>query len=218
MLKEDETDKFLRERFKVYVDGNKTQEDVYRYLIDQLSTGNYIWELGYKYLCWLHYHNKSTFGSDINKPIVPTPLELSLDDFKNKFCVGDKRNEIYLHFLGYVKARLEEFQVDSLKILIGGSFVEEDNAIPNDIDCLIIVSEEILKNSVANDYERYCVRNVMPVDVEFAVEDLTFKDYWYYTCLTHLGNKPEDKKSEYIKNHKFYARQVYSVALSYESK
>ncbi len=195
MLQGEEIDKILRERLKIYIEGDKTQDEVYRYLIEQLSEGNEIWELGYKYLCWLNYHNQSAFPSEINKPIVPVPLELSLETFKNRFCFSDKRNEIYLHFLSYVKARLEEFKVESLKVIIGGSFVEENNPLPNDIDCIILLSNEIIENFVANDYEIYCVRNIIPVDVEFSVEDFTHKNYWYYTCLTHLGNKPEDNVS-----------------------
>ena len=218
MLQEEEINEFLKERFKIYHEGNTIQIKVYNHLIEKLSSGNSIWELGYKYLCWLNYHNKSEFRSEINKPIVPTPITLSLDEFKNKFCTNKNRKDIYLHFLGYIKARVEEFQVDNLNVLIGGSFAEEENNLPNDIDCTILISKKIMESVVANHYDNYCVRAIMPVDVEFAVEDSAFKDYWYYSCLTHLGNKPEDKKSEYLKNNKFQDRKVFLITLSRESK
>ncbi|MBN8693063.1 MAG: hypothetical protein J0L69_07680 [Bacteroidetes bacterium] len=217
MTYNDEIDSFLKERFKVYDATSKLQQKIYKNLIDELSAGNEIREQGYKYLCWLNFHDMSVYPVEINKPIVPNVLMLSAEEFKNRFCTNGKRNEIYEHFLGYVKARMEEFQVNTLNVLIGGSFVEAENTAPNDIDCMIIVNREQLKRIVANDYDSYCVRKCLPVDVEFAIEDLTYKDYWYYSCLTHLGNKPKDKGSEWLRNNEFNERKVFLVAMSYES-
>lgn len=111
---------------------------------------------------------------------------------------------------------MEEFQVNALTVLVGGSFVETENTAPNDIDCMIIVNKEQMEKIVSKDYDSYCVCKDIPVDIEFAIEDLSFKEYWYYSCLTHLGNKPSEKESAWLKGNEFQERKVFSINLSFE--
>lgn len=213
MLQNNKISAFLSERFKIYDEKNEIQTSVYKYLMDELLAGNDIHEHGYKYLCWLNFNNAYLYPIDINKPSVPVIINVTQDEFKIRFCYNNVRSEIYQHFCSYLKSRMDEFQVNNLNVLVGGSFVDASNDKPNDIDVVIVVSCEQMEKIITNEYKNYYLRDVLPVDVEFVKEESMYNDYWYYTCLTHIGNKPKDKKSERLKNNEFHTRNIFSINL-----
>lgn len=210
----EEIDDYLRERFKLFTETSERQTIAYNYLVGELAKEHGISEQGYKFLCWMSHNNDLKFPSKISKPTVPLPAELSILEFRNRFCTSEKRTKMFNDLINFVKEKMANFEVKSLKVIIGGSFLEDSTA-PRDIDCLILIDKDILNKHFVTDfdYDRNCFCREGQVDAEFAVEDLSCRNFWYYSCVTHLGNKPNDKKALFLLNDTFKGRGIYSITV-----
>ena len=205
-----EIELMLKERFKFYKDGNSLYKKTYDYLIKELTDEKYITQQQYKFLCWLNYNNSTQFTSTINKPNIPEVIESTVNEFAQMFCSNERRMELYNLMVALLHERKQDFGLNFIDVLIGGSFVDRNNETPNDIDCAILLNEKNIA-IVAKNYENYCSHS--KVDAQYLNEKCCLKDFWCYAVMTHLGNKAitKDENSMTLKNNTFEIRNVFKL-------
>ncbi len=181
---------------------------VYDYLIEKKKFEG----IEYRFLCWLNH--KCDWLIKINTPYLVEPVFVDRDSFEIKYLSSIKKKSLFSELLVFIAEIKILAKVDLLFVLIGGSFVDESNSNPNDLDCVILLNEEYLNNFQLNEnYLRSCEKIPKGVDMHFLPDNYTTKVFKAYSHIMYLGNKVEKKDGAIISNNQFEKRDIIKIEL-----
>lgn len=159
-------------------------------------------------LSWLISQHSLKIDSQINLPTIKPPVKLSIDAFYEKFIISEKRDELYSKLIELISLLKTELYVSSVKIVIGGSFIDNLKRNPNDLDFIIIVDKNCIEKLPLGENTFLIPRvkekiypniDVDGLDFIFLPEDYTLKSFKAYSKFVMLGNiaKIPDKNKEF---------------------
>ncbi|WP_343570949.1 hypothetical protein [Sphingobacterium sp.] len=185
-------------------------QDIYNYLNEKATFTS----LQYRFLCWAGKRlNKSV---KIEQPLIPEIEIFELTKFRADYVNSEQRLTLFNALDEYLAEIKIRFNIqDDLKILIGGSFTERDNLVPNDIDLVVISPAHLNTDPRFNEIlERVLNRIPQGIDIHFLPDDYSIENYKAYSNLTHLGNKAQDKqKLTELSNNSFTPRTVIQIQI-----
>lgn len=185
-------------------------QDIYNYLNEKATFTS----LQYRFLCWAGKRlNKSV---KIEQPLIPEIEIFELTKFRVDYVNSVQRLALFNALEEYIADLKNRFRIqDDLKILIGGSFTDRDNLVPNDIDLVVISPAYLNKDPRFHEIlEQVLDRIPQGIDIHFLPDDYSIKNYKAYSNLTHLGNKAQDKqKLTELSNNSFTARTVIQIQI-----
>lgn len=185
-------------------------QGIYNYLNEKATFTS----LQYRFLCWAGKRlNKSV---KIEQPLIPEIEIFELTKFRANYVNSEQRLTLFNALDEYIAELKSRFNIeDDLKILIGGSFTERDNLVPNDIDLVVISPAHLNTDPCFNEIlERVQNRIPQGIDIHFLPDDYSIESYKAYSNLTHLGNKAQDKqKLTELSNNSFTPRTVIQIQI-----
>ena len=205
-----EIDLMIMERFKRYCEFDIIQINAFEKFTKKLLNGSKIKVEEYDFLCWLSFNNSIKFPVTISIPKPPKIIQKSLFNFVNFFCINNERKELYDRFESFLVKQIEEYRLDYIDVLVGGSFVDENIDSPNDIDCVILLDEEIMNTEIVRDYDNKTKKDDV-IDYEFINYNISFDIFWSYICLTRLGNRSKKRGLKNLNNNSFEIRDIYRL-------
>lgn len=111
----------------------------------------------------------------------------------------------------------EQSDSDYLKVIIGGSFTDEDNNCPNDIDFAILTPSNIEEYDTDFNEVYLYQSDLIPkgLDLGFLPESLDKKSFKVFSRIIALGNKAEisDKLELQITSNSFSPRKIIELKL-----
>lgn len=185
-------------------------QDIYNYLNEKATFTS----LQYRFLCWA--------GKRLNKPVkvqqplIPKIEIFELTTFRSDYVNSEQRLALFKTLEEYIAGLKSRFNIqDDLIILIGGSFTDRDNLVPNDIDLVVISPAHLNMDPRFHEIlENVLERIPQGIDIHFLPDDYSMENYKAYSNLTHLGNKAQDKqKLTELSNNAFSARTVIQIQI-----
>jgi hypothetical protein len=171
----------------------------------------------YRYLAFLisKYNLKST----ASLPCLPKITDITLDEFEQRFSSSHGRKIIFEVFKKGIRRCLELYKVDLVEILVGGSFTNEENQLPNDIDPLIVLPKQQwnndrkhpILNEIIKEFKRPDKKNIF--DLHKILAEVSDEHYMLYELMTLMGNTPESKMETGIRNMKFRCKDLFRLKL-----
>jgi len=180
-----------------------------------LSEKDTLQGIEYRCLCWLNM--LYDFPTKLNKPFLTKPINLDLKEFKSTFLNSEKRIQLFQLLNDFISEKKEQSNSNYLKVIIGGSFTDEDNNSPNDID-LGILKPNNLEEFDTNFNEIFLYQaNLIPkgLDLEFLPESLDKTSFKVFSRIIALGNdaKIKDKLKIQITSNSFRQRKIIELKL-----
>ena len=169
----------------------------------------------YRCLCWLNMI--FDFPIEINKPFLSKPIKLDLKEFKRTYLNSEKRMQLFQLLWDFILEKKMQSNSYYIKVIIGGSFTDENNNFPNDID-LGILKPDNIEESDTNFNEIFLYKaNLIPkgLDLEFLPESLDKTSFKVFSRLVALGNKTEirDKLELQLISNSFEPRKIIELKL-----
>ncbi len=171
----------------------------------------------YRYLTFLisRYGLKST----ASLPCLPKIIDVTLKEFEQRFSSNPDRKIIFEVFKKGIKRCLELYKLDVVEILVGGSYTNEENQSPNDIDPLIVLPKQQwnndrkhpILNEIIIEFRRSDKKNIF--DLHKILAGVSDEHYMLYELMTLMGNTPESKMETGIKDMKFRCKDLFSLKL-----
>jgi hypothetical protein len=187
--------------------------ETYNFLIKKKKEHGKLKQTEFKFLFWLDYNNSEKFPITFNKPSLPEIIELSYIEFRDQYVTNDYKLDIWGNLKEFLSAK---FNDEVLDLLIGGSFLEKNNMVPRDIDCVILLPEKIISFApwICNDeIARENEFATELIDAHYLPNNYSLTNYSTYVNIMMLGNMPEikDKQLLEIENNTFKKREVVKI-------
>lgn len=189
-------------------------KEAYNFLVRKKKENCKLEQIEFKFLFWLNYNNSKDFPITFNKPYIPEIIELPYHEFREQYVTNEKKLNIFYALKEFL---LEKFNHEVfLDLLIGGSFLEKNNSAPKDIDCIILLTEQIISSNtwlyddITTRQEKYATDIV---DAHYLPNNYSFTNPNAYVNIMMLGNKPaiKDTQQRLIENNIFEKRNVIKV-------
>ena len=161
---------------------------------------------------------KDNISSHCEKTII-LELSISINDFIDTFCVNTHKLNLFKKLISFLEFKNSVFKCQYFDLLIGGSYTDQTNTLPGDIDCAILLDKELISFFHVDCDPRE--NKDKELDIEFLDSNLSYKHYSTFVWITMLGNLPEisDKENvDCIMNNTFKKRNIYKVRFSMSSQ
>jgi len=180
----------------------KSGSDLPKYLLDEIF--NYLLNkeiligVEYRIICWLisQYNFKIDFKIDL--PKINIPRIVKKEEFELRYLFSIKRNSLYASLIEFTNVLKNNLYKNYIRVIVGGSFTDLQNSNPNDLDLIVLVSEEDLENKYCNecfylnpkltDYVNLDLRHKL--DLSFLPQNYSFKSFRAYNKIVCLCNLP----------------------------
>jgi predicted nucleotidyltransferase len=157
--------------------------------------------------------------STASLPCLPKIIDVTLKEFEQRFSSNPDRKIIFEVFKKGIKRCLEQYKLDVVVILVGGSYTNEDNQSPNDIDPLIVLPKQQwnndrkhpILNEIIREFKRSGGKNIF--DLHKILAEVSNEHYMLYELMTLMGNTPESKIETGIKEMKFRCKDLFRLKL-----
>ncbi len=188
--------------------------DLPKYLLDEIF--NYLPKkekligVEYRIFCWLisQYHYPCDLELDL--PKIANPKAMEEEEFVSKYVNSDRRKELYSHLKDLAICITETHGIKKFKVLIGGSYTDQETPMPNDLDAALLVPQNEIGEYYCN--ERFylserllaqigCDLNLRgKLDFAFVSIDSTVKKFRTYNRLVLLSNLALKKDKDKLSN------------------
>lgn len=167
------------------------------------------WEpIEYNFLSWLN-HSRG-LSVPFNTPKIPEIANIEFGDFSKDYLRTSTRKLLFERLGQTIKAVVEQFKIEDYEIVIGGSFVEQTNGTPGDIDVILLVPSD----SPFELHESFLYSNGMVsngVDLKILPINFSFTKFKAYSNIIHLGNQVR-LKNLIVSNNDFAKRRVVKLS------
>ncbi|MBX2913313.1 MAG: hypothetical protein M9954_12495 [Cyclobacteriaceae bacterium] len=171
----------------------------------------------YRYLSFLI--SKYGLKSKATLPCIPQIIDFTLNEFEEKFSSNPERKIIFEIFKKGIRRCFELYNLDVIEILLGGSYTNEENQAPNDIDPLIVLPKQqwdqdrkhTILNEIIREFQNSHKKNIF--DLHKILAGVSNEHYMFYELMTLMGNSPESKIEAGIKDMKFKCKDLFRLKL-----
>jgi len=171
-----------------------------------------------RFLYWLSYNDG--FEIEFPKPIIPTlPItSYELEKFSLSFLKSAVRKKIFNSLILFSNLVKESCKINSLEIIIGGSFIDINQRFPSDIDIVILYPGEHKSNPIfdLSNIETQKLIN-SDLDIVFLPQNFSLKSFKSFSrimCLSNnLNYQTEDDEVFPVEKVKFCERALIKIVL-----
>jgi len=174
----------------------------------------------YRFMCWLKHmdiysHEGLELPNILNKKDI---AEMSIDDFEMEFANTEHRKILFHEFVATViKLKAAKHIDQPMEVIIGGSYLDEGNDSPNDIDCIFLIPEKLWNQSSISFMEDFLKSSIdFPGKIDFKTLPDNFSlDYFKgYNDISLMANntKNRDNGTRMVIND-FHPRRVVNVRI-----
>lgn len=201
-----------------YILSDEERAEIFQVLEDKRNTKEGLDRYEYRYLTFLV--SKYGFKSAASLPCFPNIIDITLNDFGQRFAFNSQRNRIFEIFKqGLIKC-LELYILDTIEVIVGGSYTNIQNHYPNDVDPVILLPAQQwhddrkhpILNRIINEFPRSDGKGGI-FDLHKILAGISDKHYMSYELMTLMGNTPESKIDDGIKDLKFRCRDLLRLRL-----
>jgi hypothetical protein len=187
------------------IDDDDFFSSVYDWLLSKRS-----WKtIEYNFLSWLNY--TKNFRVPFNLPLIPRINTINETYFFEQYILSHRRQQLYQQLKKTVELIKERFHFSSVVLLIGGSFAEQTNSNPRDIDIILLVAN----NSPSELHENFLYGAKMietGIDLKVLPADYSLLKFKAYSNIIHLGNKVKFKDT-FTTNNEFISRTLLKITM-----
>ncbi len=183
---------------------------------EYLTNRGHLKEVQYRFLCWLNH--SYDYPIKINKPYIVKPTYYKKAKFETAYLFSEKRKSRFKLLSDYIDKLKKSEKMESISILIGGSFSDETNETPKDIDIVILIPKSQGNNHLPNLETQYLLHPYLfeKVDMKFLPENYSLNKFKAYSHIISLGNKAR-QKDEYtgkeLSNNELEKRKIIIIKL-----
>jgi predicted nucleotidyltransferase len=200
-----------------YILSDEERKEIFKFLEEKRLSEEGLNRYEYNYLNFLIW--KYQFQSTASSPCIPEIIDTTLKHFEQQFAFNEQRQEKYNTFIKGVTRCIELYEIDEVEIIVGGSYIDMDIVYPNDIDPLIVLPKfawdndrrHSILNSIIEEFQQADGKNTF--DLHKILAGLTNNHYMVYELLTLMGNSPESKIENGIRDMKFRCKNLYRLKL-----
>lgn len=170
----------------------------------------------HRFLCWLKIRHN--YSIDINLPHFSVIKQMELDAFRKSYLFTNERQKLFETLCEFISTRKELTMVDSISVLIGGSFSDMEIAIPNDIDIAMLIPEGYNKDLCFNEFSLRANRMIpRGIDLSCIPENLNQDSFKVFSRLVILSNNAKFKDSalnfDFLNSNKFKPRDIVQISI-----
>jgi predicted nucleotidyltransferase len=207
-----------------FILSDNERKSIYEILEKKRSSNEGLNRFEYNYLSFIRW--RYNIESTAQSPCIPDILEINIKEFKKSFCFNSKRIWLYNIFLRGLIRCAEVYMLETIHVIVGGSYVNKEKNDPKDVDVLILLPQSVFRNDLNNKklneiilaFKNEKVSNedehTKYFDLVKLPEDYSHNLYMAYELLTLLGNSVENKSREYIVNNIFHCRKVFKLDIN----
>lgn len=213
LLSELRKQKLYNERYILNENERREIFNILEYLRETKGLDRY----EYRYLTFLI--SKYGLKSTASLPCLPKIIDVTLKEFEQRFSSNPERKIIFEVFKKGIGRCLELYKLEVAEILVGGSYINEKNQSPNDIDPLIVLPKQQwnndrkhpILNEIIMEFRLADEKNIF--DLHKVLADVSDEHYMRYELMTLMGNTPESKVEYGIKDMKFKCNDLFRLKL-----
>jgi hypothetical protein len=151
----------------------------------------------YRYLTFLI--SKYRLTPTVSLPCLPKIIDFTVSEFEQRFSFNEKRKIIFDIFKNGIQRCHELYKLEEVEVLVGGSFTNLENQLPNDIDPLILLPKKqwdldrkhLLLDEIIIEFKQPNGKN--DFDLHKMLMGISNEHYMSYELMTLMGNTPNSK-------------------------
>lgn len=194
---------------------------IYKILEEKRTSKDGLNRFEYNYLSFIRW--RYNLESTAQAPCMPEIIKIDIKEFEKSFSFNDHRSRLFNIFLQGLIRCSEIYVLDTINVIVGGSYVDKENNYPGDVDVLILLPQRVFRNDLSNKKLNEIILTFRDgkvsnedeptklFDLVKLPDDYSHNLYMAYELLTLLGNSVENKSKEYIVNNTFHCRKVYNL-------
>ncbi|MFH6983378.1 DUF6932 family protein [Marinoscillum luteum] len=157
--------------------------------------------------------------NDFDIPKWPNIKTTTLEDIKVQLSMSsDQRKMLFQVLKEGIDLCIKKFKSDKLGFIIGGSYVDEQNIYPNDIDLIVILPIDAFQNNLYDNVRLKITDQFMVDDNKRGLFDLiiipdnySILQYMSFSRIILLSNTPMMRSEYNIKNQEYTFRDLLKI-------
>ena len=170
----------------------------------------------YNYLSYLNWRYRLKL--EVTFPCYPDILPTTLEQLRLKVAFNESRQLMFEKFIQCLEACKLEYQLETVNVILGGSFFRIEREDPSDIDFILLLPIQKFQEDYSGKKKMRIVNRFKVSTDEKNIIDLyklpdPYDDdlYMAYELLTLLGNTPGNYLDINFKNNDFICHSLYKL-------
>lgn len=186
----------------------KQLDNAFHYILEKK---NITIPVEYTFACWLKELKQYNF--EIELPKLPQIVKLGIKEFQKGYLISNSRRVLFEYLQRYTNELSIHMNV-KLCILIGGSFTDNSNTEPKDIDFIILVPNDIYFKHPKVFNEKILYRNRLnkwffnKLDFKFLPKLYSLTSFKSYSNIMSIGNTGKYINNKVCHENNFIQRKV----------